>query len=237
MSVIATVIVPAADFALGRALVIDPDIRIRIERTIPVGDTVIPYLWISDHDVSLAVEALEADPHVESARIVDRVDGESLVKIEWTGEIDGLLTVLADSDGVMLQADGQSDAWTFQLRFPTHQTLATFFRTCRDRGIGVDLQRVHNPGVPEELGMHFSLTDTQRETLQTALATGYFDVPRETTLVELAERLGVSDSAVSQRLRRGIATLVAATLDERDGGGSEGSVTDLDEGPDRAGDG
>lgn len=74
------------------------------------------------------------------------------------------------------------------------------------------LERVHNPAVPEDLGLEFSLTDVQRETLLAAHETGYFEVPREATLGDLAEQLGVTDTAASQRLRRGMATLVAATL-------------------------
>lgn len=44
------------------------------------------------------------------------------------------------------------------------------------------------------------LTDTQWETLRLAFATGYYRQPRQTSLEDLAEELGVSKSAVSQRL-------------------------------------
>lgn len=46
------------------------------------------------------------------------------------------------------------------------------------------------------------LTETQRETLVAALRSGYYEVPRETALSELAEEFGISSQALSNRFRR-----------------------------------
>ncbi len=45
------------------------------------------------------------------------------------------------------------------------------------------------------------LTDRQREVIETALRTGYYDDPRGTSGAELAERFGVSSSTLHQHLR------------------------------------
>lgn len=45
------------------------------------------------------------------------------------------------------------------------------------------------------------LTDKQRQTLELALEEGYYERPREVSLSELADRLDISKSAVSQRIR------------------------------------
>lgn len=81
------------------------------------------------------------------------------------------------------------------------------------------------------LSRDLGLTGKQRETLLPALERGYFDGPRATTQSALAESLGVSDSAVSEILRRAITRLVAATLASEDEGvagrdGTAPSVTD-----------
>lgn len=47
------------------------------------------------------------------------------------------------------------------------------------------------------------LTDRQRECLDVALREGYFEVPRECTLAELAEAVGIDKSTASEILRRG----------------------------------
>lgn len=53
------------------------------------------------------------------------------------------------------------------------------------------------------------VTDRQRELLAAALRRGYFEVPRECTLAELAEAVGVDKSTASGVLRRGEARIVA----------------------------
>jgi predicted DNA binding protein len=55
-----------------------------------------------------------------------------------------------------------------------------------------------------------TLTPKQREALAVALDRGYFDVPRRSTLAEVAADLGISDTAASERIRRGCRELVRA---------------------------
>ncbi|MFC7142999.1 helix-turn-helix domain-containing protein [Halosimplex aquaticum] len=54
----------------------------------------------------------------------------------------------------------------------------------------------------------FHLTDEQFTTVKAALDRGYYKVPREATLEELANELDVSHQALSERLRRGHRTLI-----------------------------
>jgi predicted DNA binding protein len=61
------------------------------------------------------------------------------------------------------------------------------------------------------------LTDRQCEAIDVALRAGYFEVPRESSLADVADTLGVDSSTASGLIRRGVATLV-----ERDRGGSSG---------------
>ncbi|SDQ44062.1 helix-turn-helix domain-containing protein [Natronobacterium texcoconense] len=57
-----------------------------------------------------------------------------------------------------------------------------------------------------------SLTTKQLEALELAYLRGYYDQPRETSLADLADELGISKSAVSQRLRAAESKLVVAVL-------------------------
>jgi len=41
---------------------------------------------------------------------------------------------------------------------------------------------------------------------------GYFNLPRDVTMEELGEELGISQQAVASRLRRGIRNILAGTL-------------------------
>jgi predicted DNA binding protein len=56
------------------------------------------------------------------------------------------------------------------------------------------------------------LTETQREALVLAHERGYYDSPRETSLEEIADELGITQQSLSSRLRRGYRRLVGETL-------------------------
>ncbi|MFB6189905.1 MAG: helix-turn-helix domain-containing protein [Halapricum sp.] len=60
------------------------------------------------------------------------------------------------------------------------------------------------------------LSDEQRELLKRAVREGYFEVPRRTTLVSLAEKQGVSDVEASEQLRDGIDGVLRNTVFEED---------------------
>ncbi|WP_265111185.1 helix-turn-helix domain-containing protein [Halosolutus halophilus] len=56
------------------------------------------------------------------------------------------------------------------------------------------------------------LTATERETIRRAVDAGYYDVPRATTLGDLAAEFDISDAAVSKTLRRAERKLLAPTV-------------------------
>ncbi len=211
MSVIANFTVPALDFALGRVLEVERGLRIQVESMIPTGDAVMPYLWVPSHATGAIAAAIEDTDVARSVTVVDEVGDETLLRVEWGPDVDGLVASALAVDAAILEAVGTGDDWSFQLRFADYDALSEFYRRCVDHDVSIELEQVHNPVEPDGPA-RYGLTPDQRETLMTALETGYFAVPRETTLVELSEELGVSDSAVSQRLRRGLASLVSGTL-------------------------
>jgi predicted DNA binding protein len=86
-------------------------------------------------------------------------------------------------------------------RYPGTELVSRRERTEHD---GTDLHRVLDSG----------LTDRQREVLATAYESGFFESPRETTGVELAELLGVSQPTVTHHLREGQRRLFAALFDD-----------------------
>lgn len=70
-----------------------------------------------------------------------------------------------------------------------------------DRAYGADPDAESAGRVP-------GLTDAQAEAIEAALVAGYFEVPREIQLAELAEQLDRARSSLSSLLRRGLARLV-----------------------------
>jgi hypothetical protein len=109
-----------------------------------------------------------------------------------------------------MEGHGTNESWSLRLRFTSHESFKGFAERCRDLNIDLTLRAVYNPHPPVTTGM---LTTAQREALRVASERGYFKVPREVTLRELSDQLGVSEQAVSQRLRRGLDSLVAGSFD------------------------
>lgn len=204
-STIADISVPGETFAIGRILSENRDIYIELERLVPLGDRLLPFFWISDGSLEYIQAALESQDGVDSMKRLTEVDGEHLFQVSWTKQKDGLVNVLIDTEGVILEGKGIDGQWELRIRFPDHEQFRSFNEQCDALGIDVSLKGVYNPHAPA-LDQH--LTSTQWQTLAIAYERGYFNVPRQTSLEELSNHFGVSQQAISQRLRRGTRSLV-----------------------------
>jgi predicted DNA binding protein len=60
------------------------------------------------------------------------------------------------------------------------------------------------------------LSETERDTLRSAVSGGYFETPRDATLSTLADEFDISKMAVSQNLRRGQRKLLGNVVDAMD---------------------
>lgn len=209
MIVIIDISVPADQFPLGRVLDGFPDVEIELERLVPLHEAIVPLFWVSDGDTEAIEAALREDPITQSVSQLTRADSRTLYEVEWSAEVNGLVQALLASDAQLLAAEGTATVWDFRIQFRTRNDMRRFRRTCEEEGISLTLRRLYNPALPDESG---DLSDEQYEALVTAFRAGYFDVPRGSKMNDLAAEFGVSDSAFSQRIRRGISSLIATTL-------------------------
>lgn len=208
MTIIADITLPAATFPLGRVLQSFPDATIELERVVPLGGTVMPFLRIEGEDLT-AIEASLRDHHqVERVDVRTTSETEALFDVRWSPDADGLVAALSNANAAVLDARGTAESWDFRLRFAAHEDLSTFNMALTESGVPVTLRRIHHPPFEEAAPM----SSVQRETLLSAYREGYFQVPRRINQADLAAELEISDSALSQRLRRGIATLIEMGL-------------------------
>ena len=114
-------------------------------------------------------------------------------------------------DGCLLDARVDATGWHVRLLFPDRAAVSSYTRRCEADGMDPTIRAVRGTD-----GAHapptYDLTPTQAETLRAALESGYFDVPRRATLETLADGMGVSKQAVSERLRRGLDGLLSETV-------------------------
>jgi hypothetical protein len=209
-NIIADITIPTDSFALGQILDEFPEVSIRLERIVPLQSEIVPLFWVSDGEEATIKATLEEHPHTNIVQSLTTAENEELFEVRWEPDINGLIGAMIETNARLLEAEGTADNWEFRLRLPSHDALTMFNQAVTDAGIPVTLRRLYNPTLPEQETA--SPSAKQRAAIEAAYHQGYFEVPREHTVAELADMLEISDQAYSQRLRRGLATLVAETL-------------------------
>lgn len=209
MVVIADITVSSGTFPLGRVLDEFPDVEIELERIVPLQEAIVPLFWIGNVEHEAIKKCLLEHSKTKTVDVLTVNEEKTLFEVRWSADINGLIGALVDNRARILEATGTADQWDFRLRFATHDDLSSFNMALTNAGIPVTLNRIYNPSLPDD---ESSLSVDQRKLLRTAYREGYFEVPRRTTQTQLADSMEISDSAISQRLRRGIKTLVGQTL-------------------------
>ncbi|GGM55173.1 putative DNA binding protein [Halarchaeum rubridurum] len=211
MSVVLTFTVPGGQFALGRAMP-EGGIRAELDRVVPLGVDTPPFLWAyADADALDDFQTrLAGDADVADVEAVDVFDDRRLYRVDWASSETCVLSHLRRASASLSGATGTRDAWEFTARFPSQDALSGFHDACREADIDLTVTGVNRLDPTEE--RDDGLTANQRETLRRAYEAGFYDIPRGTTTVELAEELGISDQSLSERLRRAHAALVERTL-------------------------
>jgi predicted DNA binding protein len=208
---IVDITVPADSFELGRLLEELPGIRIELERIVPLQDSIIPLFWVSNGngEEDQVESILRESSLTEDVKYLTEDGKRTLYEVRWSLEVDGLVQALIESKAKIMEAESIGEGWDFRLQFPSHDELSAFRSHCDDSGIPIILRRLYNPHYPRDGN---TMTAEQQETILKAYERGYFDVPRGTTISALAEEFEISDNAVSQRLRRGLSSLVYETM-------------------------
>jgi hypothetical protein len=207
--------IPAEEFALAETLQAVPNVAFRAERVIEAGgDTVMPLLWAHAEDRSLdetaLTEALVDDPTTDNVTLLGDFDDEWLYRMQWTGHVELLVHMITQSQATVLRASTTDSRWELRVLYPSRDDVSSTHEFCENHGLTFDVQSVHEMDVSPS--GRYGLTDAQYEALVSAHEAGYFSVPREASLDDLSDDLGVSHQALSERIRRGTDVLVGEAL-------------------------
>ncbi|MFC6724554.1 helix-turn-helix domain-containing protein [Halobium palmae] len=166
--------------------------------------------------------ALEDDPSVTAPTALVEVGGRRLYRAELRGEAleRAVYPVLVEIGAVVRAVTVTASGWECHIAFPDRAAVDRFFDHCDEHGVETTVHRLYQER-GEGSESSFGLTESQREILAAAVELGYLDVPRRVDLKELGEHLGISDTAASQRFRRGVRALVERTLLAMAGDGRE----------------
>jgi predicted DNA binding protein len=191
-------------------------IRVITQGNTDPGVTFFPFLIEYDDREELE-EMLDADPTVEDYELVDWADDTGIYYIEHTSETELISSIVTEVNGFLVQTETEGEGWVVRLLLPDRKALNTIWEYAAEHGITLDILEIY--GNEDARGERsYGLTEEQRSALITAHERGYFSEPREISLDAVADEMGLSSTAVSGRLRRGIRNLIATTIAEPDTG-------------------
>jgi hypothetical protein len=209
---IAEIELAATEFALAKTLSTHPDLEFEIVRMAAhEQDHIMPYVRVSGDTTDGVSETLDTDPSVEELRLLDDLGDEQLYRMHWIDDIRSVLHMVLEQQATVVEMHGHDDRWFLRVLFPDRDALSATHEFCTDHELTFTIRNIHDLQGSVGRG-EFGLTPEQYEALVRAAERGYFDVPRKATMGELADELGVSQQALSERLRRGHKTLINSAL-------------------------
>ncbi|WP_247001225.1 helix-turn-helix domain-containing protein [Halosolutus gelatinilyticus] len=219
MTTIAEVTLSAAEFALEPTVQSLQNLELRVESVVAEGPTrTMPLVWFSNVDVDRLDRALDDDPTVaEHHKLLENGetdDEEYLYQIQYDEDVSSVCGTLYAHGGTVLGVRFVDGRWTLRLLFAERDELSNAVEAMESAGVHVDVRRMVEAGQDENLEATAALTEPQREAIAEAYRQGYYDVPREISLEELANELDISHQALSERLRRANRVLASEQIED-----------------------
>ncbi|EMA27456.1 helix-turn-helix domain-containing protein [Halobiforma nitratireducens] len=210
MSTIAELRLSATDTTLEQTFERVPDVTVELESSVSKNR---PSLWVANVDRERIERAFHADPAVSSTELLVETDHRLLFDVRFAENrgMNRLYEELLVEGSSLLEAWGTDGWWQMKVRFPDREGLCEGYDRLVERGVDADLRRVSD--VRQRTEVESRLTPEQREALEAALEYGYFEIPRSVSMEELADELGISHQALSERFRRAYETLVNDELE------------------------
>jgi predicted DNA binding protein len=185
-----------------------PDATFRVLAALPDDDdTGVGLVEITAPDVADVLSRLDDSEGVRVFEVLHRGENRALVQFETE---EPLLLLSVRNSGAPFEppvtiVDGTADLEVTASRSRL-STLADQFRAF---GLQFDVRSVRTSIDTERV-----LSERQRELIETAVELGYYEVPRECTLTELADHIGVAKSTASERLHRAESAVIRAFVAE-----------------------
>lgn len=173
-----------------------PAARIRILAAMAEPESGVGLAEIAAADIDAVIDDIRDHPSVDSMEVLQRTSGDSLV--QFRTELPLLLFAARDS-GLPLELpfeirDGEA-TWTLTASQESISALGDQFSAL---GITYNVDYLRpNVGGTDDL-----LTARQQTLVAQAIEEGYYDTPRDCSLTELANSVGLAKSTASETLHR-----------------------------------
>ncbi|MDJ1432523.1 helix-turn-helix domain-containing protein [Halostagnicola sp. A-GB9-2] len=207
MSTIAEFRFPATETMLATTFERVPDVRFELESSVSQNR---PCLWVIGADPENIEASFDTDPAVERFEHLVAAGDRLLYDVTFAGTTPILSDEFLEASCSLLAVWGVDGWWQARVRVQDRDELWTIRDRLLEEDVSADLRRVSD--VTSETTRDTRLTPEQQEALEAALEEGYFEIPRQISMEELAATLDISHQALSERLRRAYETLVNEEL-------------------------
>ncbi|KDS91023.2 bacteriocin [Halorubrum saccharovorum] len=172
-----------------------PAATFRVIAALPGDGPGFALVWITAPDVAAVLEAMESHPAVTDTSVMDRSDHEATVQFETSAP---LLQLAAKRSGVPIEMPVEISGGEAVIDVTGAQDrIAELGRQFDELDLEFRVKYVR-----ERLPASQLLTETDQDLLLRAVEEGYYDTPRDCSLTELADRVGVAKSTCSEALHR-----------------------------------
>lgn len=207
------------ELALTHTVQALPEMTVELDYQI-IADPETYYLFfeVAGGDFAAFDAAVEDDPTVDDSTVIIESEAFRVYRMQLLAIEHLVLPKAAELGMRVLHAQAGGGGWQAKLEVPASEALRQFQSYCADKDVRFTVVRLYRTDDEHRDG-EFGLTAAQRETLVAAYRAGYFNEPRDASLQEVADQVGISQSAASGRLRRAITALVSTTVvaDEAEG--------------------
>ena len=188
-----------------------PGVTVRPEQMVDDGGTTFLVVTAAGETLDRFETELERDSTVCDAVVLDWTETNRVYRIALGDSAVRVTPPLVRAGGRVLDMEGAGGQWLVHAQFRSRSALSKFRTTCSERDITFRLDRLYWTSGEANAGA-CGLTADQQVALETAHREGYFDVPRGISQAELADKLDISPSAMSQRIRRGMDQVIGSEL-------------------------
>lgn len=188
------------------------NIRVIHQATTDPSSGTFPFV-IEYDDIEEIEETLDTDHTVTDYEQIDSTNGTNIYHIQHTDAAKLISPAVTQANGFLLQAETKDKGWMVQAQLPSRDALHSVWEHARENDISFSLLEVYQKRKGGS-NSSFGLTEEQQKALEIAYEKGYFSEPREMSLEDVANEVGVSSTAMSGRLRRGMRNLLSSTLIE-----------------------
>ncbi len=182
-----------------------PGATLRWEQTDLTADDEVKVLgWLEGAAPDAFEEHLSSDGSVRGYSHLTSAGDRHLYQFQLADEARerSIYRGLVETGSVIKHATATADGWEFDIAFPSQSALDEFRAFCDGSDLEYRVRRVFTEDATLLDDPAGGLTDKQHELLRLATERGYFTVPRQTNLGDLADDLDISHQAASERLRR-----------------------------------